>query len=236
MSNLKDSPKFNVYDDYYTPKFAWEQIAHLIPDDKVVWEAFLLNSHRSKSIENLKSLGKQVVGNTEWDYFEKCREVEYDLIVSNPPFDKRIKIPILKKLVEVDKPFILIMNSMNTFCKYFCDIFRDVRKDLQIITPYGKINFEKLEKDGTTTMTSNCSFYCVYVCYKMNIPQENLFLDRWILPPKPKKKKKKKIKKLKKRLMKKMEKKHKAVAKWKMSFTKGSDSVIAVWAIELAKI
>ena len=189
MANLKDAPKFNVYDDYYTPKFAWEQIAHLIPNDKVVWEAFQLNSTQSKSMEHLKSLGKKVIGNTNWNYFDLCDKLYYDLIVSNPPFDKKIKIPILQKLVEIDKPFILIMNSMNTFCKYFCDTFREVRKHLQIITPYGKIHFEKLMEDGTTELKKNCSFYCVYVCYKMNIPQENLFLDRWI----SKKEKKKKV-------------------------------------------
>lgn len=179
MANLKDSPNFNVFDDYYTPKSAWQQIKHLIPNDKVVWEAFMLNSTKSKSIETLREMGKQVIGDTAWDYFEMCDNLEYDLIVSNIPFDKNIKIPILNKLVEMDKPFIIIMNSMNTFCKYFCDAFKDVRKHLQIITPYGKIHFEKLMEDGTTELKKNCSFYCVYVCYKMNIPQENLFLDRF---------------------------------------------------------
>eukprot|EP01043_Picozoa_sp_COSAG02_P109522 COSAG02_NODE_45606_length_355_cov_1.593750_1_plen_37_part_10 len=26
MANLKDSPNFQVYDDYYTPKSAWERV------------------------------------------------------------------------------------------------------------------------------------------------------------------------------------------------------------------
>lgn len=177
MANLKVSSTWTVFDDYYTPKSAWEQIEHLIPNDKVIWEAFLLNSFKSKSVANLTSLNKNVIGNTSWDYFEKCDKLEYDLIVSNPPFNKKIKIPILKKLVEMDKPFIIIMNSMNTFSNYFCDIFRDVRKDLQIITPRQKIHFEKLLRDGTTELKKGTSFYCVYVCYKMNIPNEQLFLD-----------------------------------------------------------
>ena len=95
MANLKDSPHFATFDQYYTPKSAWEQISHLIPADKVVWEAFLLNSNLSKSKQNLIELGKNVIGETDWDFLN-CETPEYDLIVSNPPFDKEIKIPILK--------------------------------------------------------------------------------------------------------------------------------------------
>ena len=175
MANFKDSPKFEIHDDYYTPKSAWEQIKDLIPNDKIVWEAFLLNSHRSKSMANLKELGKNVIGNTSWDFMET--EPEFDLIVSNPPFDKEIKIPILKRLVQLDKPFIIIMNSCNIYSNYFNDIFKNVRKHLQIIHPKGKIYFEKLMEDGTTELKKNTSFYCVYVAYKMNIDNEKLFLD-----------------------------------------------------------
>ena len=72
MANLMVSPKFQVYDDYYTPKSAWEKIDHLIPKDKIEWEAFLLNSRLSKSVQNLKDLKVNVIGNTEWNYFDKC--------------------------------------------------------------------------------------------------------------------------------------------------------------------
>ena len=176
MANLKVSPKFQVYDDYYTPKSAWEKIDHLIPKDKIVWEAFLLNSRLSKSVQNLKDLKVNVIGNTEWNYFDKCESLDYDLIISNPPFNKEIKIPILQKLVDVGKPFIIIMNSMNIYANYFNDIFKDNRKDLQIIIPKGKIHFEKLIGDKTELKT-NTSFYCVYVAYKMNIPTKQLYLD-----------------------------------------------------------
>jgi len=175
MANLKDSPKFEIFDDYYTPKDAWEQISHLIPTDKVVWEAFLLNSHLSKSKQNLIDLGKKVIGETNWDFLN-CEIPEYDLIVSNPPFNKEIKIPILEKLVQLDKPFIIIMNSMNIYSNYFNDIFKSNRKDLQIIIPKGKIHFEKLMEDGTTELKKKTSFYCVYVAYKMKLPNHNLFL------------------------------------------------------------
>ncbi len=176
MASFKECPKFAVNDQYYTPKSAWEQINHLIPNDKIVWEAFLLNSNKSKSVDNLKSLNKKVKGNVKWDYFDKCKTLKYDMIVSNPPFDKKIKIPILKSLVECDKPFILIMNSCNIFANYFNEIFKNHREHLQIVYPRGHIHFEKLEKDKAT-LKKGTSFYCVYVCYKMNIPNDKLYLD-----------------------------------------------------------
>ena len=175
MANFKDCPTFQTYDDYYTPKVAWEDISQLIPKDLVVWEAFMLNSHLSKSRENLRELGCNVVGNTEWDFLT-CERPEYDVIVSNPPFNKEIKIPILKRLVQDDKPFIIIMNSCNVFSNYFNDIFKDHREHLQIIYPHGKIYFEKLI-EGKTELKKNTSFYCIYVAYKMNIPNEKLYLD-----------------------------------------------------------
>jgi hypothetical protein len=170
MANLKDSPKFKVHNDYYTPKIAWEKINKLIPKDKVIWEACMLNSTLSKSPQYLRELGNEVVYNTEWDIL---KENHGDIIITNPPFETKIKIQILKRLVELDKPFIIIMNSMNTFANYFTEILD--KKYIQIITHRGKINFDKLE-NGEMVKTKNCSFYCVYVAYKMNLKNEELFV------------------------------------------------------------
>lgn len=170
MANLKDSPKFKIHNDYYTPKYAWEKINHLIPKDKVVWEACMLNSHLSKSADYLIELGNKVVYDTSWNIL---KENHGDIIITNPPFETKIKIEILKRLVELDKPFIIIMNSMNTFANYFTEILD--KRYIQIITHRGKINFDKMENDKLTK-TKNCSFYCVYVAYKMNLKNEDLFV------------------------------------------------------------
>ncbi len=177
MANLSDSPIFKVYDDYYTPKSAWENINHLIPKDKVIWEACLLNSFQSKSVEYLKELGHNVVGDTSLDIL-KDKPLDSDIIITNIPFDRELKEPILKRLVEIDKPFIIIMNSMNTFTKYLREIFKGNFQHLQVITPDGKINFIRLNEDGSLTRTKNCSFYCIYLAYKMNLKSEDLWLGK----------------------------------------------------------
>ena len=45
-------------DNYMTPKSAWEQIKHLIPNNKVIWEPFYGDG---KSGEYLKELGFNVI-------------------------------------------------------------------------------------------------------------------------------------------------------------------------------
>tara|TARA_R110002072_G_scaffold136310_3_gene278747 strand:+ start:579 stop:1112 length:534 start_codon:yes stop_codon:yes gene_type:complete len=177
MANLKNAPMFAVHNDYYTPKYAWENINHLIPKTKIVWECCILNSHRSDSKQHLTDLGNIVVGDTDWDYFEHYDKLEYDLIVTNIPFETNLKQRLLHTMLANGKPFITILNSMNVFANWFNDVFKEHRADLQVIYPRGKLHFEKLKEDGTTEYCKGTSFYCVYVCYKMNIPNDLLYLD-----------------------------------------------------------
>lgn len=177
MAMCNDSPNFKVHDDYYTPKSAWVNINHLIPKDKVIWEACMLNSHKSKSPDYLTELGHEVVFNREWDALE-VQPHNFDMIITNPPFETKIKKQILEKFVEIDKPFIIVMNCMNTFSKYIRQIFKGNLQHLQIITPSGKINFDKLDYDTNELIpTKSCSFYCIYLCYKMNLEPDQLWLD-----------------------------------------------------------
>jgi len=176
MALVNHCPHFTNHNDYYTPLKAWKQINHLIPKDKIIYEAFMLNSDLSKSPEYLENLGNKVIFDRTVDFLNDNERLKnWDIIVSNPPFEKSLKLPILNKLVELDKPFIIIMNSMNTFSKYMRTIFKDKIKDLQVITPQGKINFDKLE-DGVLTPTKSCVFYSCYVVYKMNLSQNQLWL------------------------------------------------------------
>ena len=82
MANCDACPHFAINDQYYTTKAAWEQISDLIPNDKVIWEAFQLNSIKSKSMANLIELGKNVVGDTNWDFFDKCDTLDFDMKIN----------------------------------------------------------------------------------------------------------------------------------------------------------
>jgi len=168
MANFKDAPTFAVFDDYYTPEWVWEKIRPMVPKDKVIWEACMLNATHSHSMDIWKKWGYQVVGDKTWD-MTQCEVPECDMIITNPPFQTEKKKAILKRLMEIGKPFIIIMNSTNTFSNYFHDLDLE---NIQIITPKQKLHYQKNGEEEK----KNTSFYSVFVAYKMNLTGRQLFV------------------------------------------------------------
>jgi len=164
MANFKDSSKFNIHDDYYTRKKTWKQIKDYIPKDKIIWEFCLLNSNE-QSKKYLQELNFNVVGDKTIDFFNEENKDLGEILISNIPFSSEIKIRMLKRLVELDKPFIIILNSLNLFTKYFKEIFKD--KDLHFIFPSNKIHYDKYIDGKLTEPENKTSFYSIYVCYKV---------------------------------------------------------------------
>lgn len=158
---------FIKHDSYMTPKSAWENIAHLIPKDKIIYEPFYGDG---KSGEYLRELGFDVI-HKPVDFFENDLG---EIIVSNPPFSQ-IK-EILKRLMILDKPFILILPSSKIHTSYLRE-WKD--KNIQIIIPRKRIHFNKLI-DGKTpdNYKSDCNFDCFYYCYKMGLEKDITWLDK----------------------------------------------------------
>ena len=151
--------EFIVYDDYMTPKYAWDNIKQYIPKDKIIWEAFMGDG---KSGEYLKELGLNVIHNDN-DFFKSN---EGDIIVSNPPFSKCKEI--LPRLKELNKPFILILPSSKINTQYF----RLFKNDIQLIIPLKRIQFLK----NGNELNNKCNFDCFYYCYKMNLTKDIIWL------------------------------------------------------------
>lgn len=170
MANFKDSSHFKVHDDYYTRACTLDMIIPYIPKDKVIWEPFLLNSNE-QSKKYLQSKGFEVVGDNTIDFFEHNLG---EVLIGNPPFETHLKKRILKRLVQIDKPFILIMNSLNLFTKYFHEIFGDNQKDVHLIIPRKKIHYDKFVEGEKVDCGNKTSYYSVFVTYKLL--KHNIFL------------------------------------------------------------
>ena len=157
---------FIKHDDYMTPKYAWDWIKDFIPKDKVIWEAFYGDGESGK---NLSDLGFNVI-HDETDFFTNNLG---DVIVSNPPFCK--KKAVMTRLKEIDKPFIIICPSSMLNTQYVRHLFKDDR--LQIIIPNKRINFKKLI-DGKVpdNWGDRCSFDCFYYCWKLDLPNDIVWL------------------------------------------------------------
>jgi hypothetical protein len=156
---------FLKYDDYMTPKYAWDNIKQFIPK-KLIWEAFYGDG---TSGNHLRELGFDVI-HEEVDFFENNLG---EIIVSNPPFSQ-VK-DILKRLMILDKPFILIMPSSKINTSYMRE-WKD--KNLQIIIPRKRIHFIKLINGKTPDKQKNaCNFDCFYYCYKISLPTDIVWLN-----------------------------------------------------------
>jgi hypothetical protein len=153
------------HDDYMTPKSAWEDIKHFIPQGKVLWEAFYGDGASGRF---LTELGFEVI-HEDVDFYTHDLG---DIIVSNPPFSDANNV--MKRLAVLDKPFILVMPSAKLSTKYFRDTFRD---KVQIIIPPKRIQFTKLvEGEVPTDYKSSCNFDCYYFCYKIGLEKDMTWL------------------------------------------------------------
>lgn len=192
MANFAISHHFEVHDDYYTPKSAWEQIQNFIPQDYTVWECFSKNSNE-QSIRYLKELGFNVIGSKHYDFLTNegiehtgleldldregfVKHFEQIVIVSNPPFHKiksfkkrkdNLKYKCIKKLLDYDLPFIIIINQSNLHQKWMQELLSG--RDIKFIFPSKKINFDKYKEGGEEKLetTNNPSMNTVYMTYKI---------------------------------------------------------------------
>ena len=85
---------FTINDNYYTPREAWEDISHLIPANKIIYEGFVGSSSSGLYLDDI--LPNQVIYDKEVDFFKN--NFHYDILLSNPPFS--IAKQILEKLKE----------------------------------------------------------------------------------------------------------------------------------------
>lgn len=160
---------FTLHDDYMTPKSAWENIKDFIPKDKEIWEAFYGDGESGKYLTDLgfKTIHENI------DFFENDKG---EIVVSNPPF---AKIPdILIRLVELKKPFILIMPSSKINTQYLRKLFAKQDDPIQIIIPRKRIQFLKMV-DGKVDPNQKkaCNFDCFYYCWKMKLPRDIVWLE-----------------------------------------------------------
>lgn len=155
---------FLKHDTYMTPKYAWADIEQYIPKDKIIWEAFWGDG---KSGTYLTELGNNVIHDQD-DFFVSNKG---DVVVSNPPFTKAKEV--LARLVELDKPFILILPSSKINTQYVRQLFKDqTDSPLQVIIPRKRIQFVK---DGNE-LQNKCNFDCFYYCWKIGLPRDIVWL------------------------------------------------------------
>tara|TARA_R110001606_G_C15372353_1_gene649668 strand:+ start:81 stop:572 length:492 start_codon:yes stop_codon:yes gene_type:complete len=163
---MADLSKLITHDDYMTPKSAWENIKHIIPKDKIIWEAFYGDG---QSGNYLKDLGFNVI-HEPIDFYNNNLG---DIIISNPPFSDSKQI--MPRLKQLNKPFIMILPVSKLCCQYMRETFSP--GEIQIIIPKKRIHFVKLIDGKPMIGHKSCSpFDCFYFTYKLGLERDITWL------------------------------------------------------------
>ena len=160
MSSWLKGNSFNEKDEYYTPSILVKPILEYIKPNSVIWCPF--DTEDSEFVILLKEAGHKVIFSHIWlgqDFFFYEPE-NYDIIISNPPFTR--KLEVLKRLYELGKPFAVILGLPILNYQEVGEFF--LGKDLQLLIVDKKVSF-----DGNTASFNNS-----YFCYKM-LPLDIIF-------------------------------------------------------------
>ena len=151
MSNWLATGKFNAKDEYYTPRILVDIVLPYIKPNSTIWCPF--DTENSEFVLSLTEAGHKVIYSHIWsgqDFFEYEPEEQYDYIISNPPFTR--KLEVLDRLYKLEKPFAMVMGlpilNYQEIGKFFLD------KDLQLLIVDKKVSF-----DGNTASFNN-SYFC----------------------------------------------------------------------------
>ena len=150
MKNWLGKNKFNEKDEYYTPPILVTPILKYIKSNSIIWCPF--DTKESEFVIQLTNAGHEVIYSHIWtgeDFFE-YEPNEYDYIISNPPFTR--KLEVLNRLYKLNKPFAMILGLPILNYQEVGNFFLD--KKLQLLIVDKKVSF-----DGNTSSFNN-SFFC----------------------------------------------------------------------------
>lgn len=95
-------------DEKYTPFYAVEPLMKYINKDLVIWCPF--DKEWSAYVQRFRENGNKVIfSHIDFgqDFFNYEPQEHYDIIISNPPFSKKVKV--LKRLDELNKPYCILL-------------------------------------------------------------------------------------------------------------------------------
>lgn len=150
MSNWLKVGSFNEKDEYYTPEILVRPILQYLPKDKIIWCPF--DTENSEFVILLRGNGYKVVVSHIMDGkdFFIYEPEAWDIIVSNPPFTR--KLEVLDRCYKLGKPFALILGLPILNYQEVGQFF--LNKKLQLLIVDKKVSF-----DGNTASFNN-SYFC----------------------------------------------------------------------------
>jgi len=142
-------------DESYTFRYCVEPIIKYIPKDAIVWCPF--DKEHSEFVKQIRANGNSVILShidDGRDFFE-FEPIEWDVIVSNPPFKR--KREFFERALSFNKPFALIMTNAWLNDSAPKKLFKD--KDLELLMFTHRMLFLQ-NGEIDTRVTFSSSYYC----------------------------------------------------------------------------
>lgn len=158
-------------DECYTPPYGVTPILKYIPKDALVWCPF-----DKPGSEFVKQIGeKNQVVYSHIDYgqdFLTFEPLQWDVIVSNPPFTNKRKF--FERALSFNKPFALIMTNTWLNDSAPKQLFKD--KDLQLLMFDKRMKFHSPDGRPNNKITFSSSYYC------WNFLPKQIIMEQLIIP------------------------------------------------------
>ena len=147
--NYRSETHLNRCDNFETQKEAFDLLFKYIDIDKddKVWAPFYCNNLIKSYTFPFELI------HTKTDFFET--NIDYDFIIDNPPFSSKEKV--IRRCLQLGKPFCLLLAVDTLERKYISDLFRD--KDLSIIIP--KIRWKFINNNSKVTMPFKSAWFTI---------------------------------------------------------------------------
>jgi hypothetical protein len=156
---------YSVNDDYETPIEYWKVIESLIQKDLKINDPFYMNGNAKKKWKLLK---RNIIHENK-DFYKIKKNKKKEIYVSNPPHHNFNKL--LEHLFYLEKPFIMLI-PINRIA--YIKTQKLLKKyNIQIIPSPIYTGF--ITADGIKT--TNCPQYYCYMCWKLNLEKDLLFLE-----------------------------------------------------------
>ena len=163
----KDYSKRGAFDELYTPDEAVEMLIPFIPKNvKTIWECTARKE--SKIVKVLRDNGFNVITShiENGEDFFKYEPIDYDMIITNPPYSKKDKF--LKRAYELNKPFMFLLPITTLEGIERGKMFNE--NGIQVLIPNKRFNFKPEKNSGAWFQTS-------WFCGGLNLEKDLNFVD-----------------------------------------------------------
>lgn len=159
-------------DNWETPVEEWKRLAQVIDIEQitdaapVIWDPFYSQGRAENNLQMAFPLATVV--HRDYDVFaDEAIPVHFDFIVSNPPFS--IAMKCVQRLVEIGKPFALLVRSTSLFKVTIYDLIQAGHPITFAMLRRGRVHFIN---SNTGEQKTPCLFECGWLLY--NIPVKSI--------------------------------------------------------------